>query len=73
MYRCLNDIFSYCAGYPDQYTIKEIQTYTDLGGRLQQYTVPISKCHQDPRYCGRNKSLTQQLTHLPDVTRSLPL
>jgi len=61
MWRCLNYIFGYCSGEPEQVSKTETETYRDMCGLLQSTEVTRLSCAQDPETCGKFKTWEQVL------------
>ena len=52
MWRCLNNLFGYCAGKPQGEPKDESRWETDLGGKPRVYLYQIPTCKRDLRTCG---------------------
>lgn len=59
MWRCLNNLFGYCAGEPQSKSKEESRWEKDLGGKPQAYLCSIPHCERDPETCGLYLTFTE--------------
>ena len=62
MWRCLNDLFAYCAGEPQSNPTPTTFYYTSIDGKRHTYKGTAPHCKRDPEHCKLYRSV-QQIYH----------
>lgn len=59
MWKCLNDLFAYCAGEPQRDSISKPLYYTGIDGRKHKYEGMEPHCKRDLHSCTHYRTVYQ--------------
>jgi hypothetical protein len=65
MWRCLNDLFAYCAGEPQSDPLPKPFYYTGIDDKTHSYAGTEPHCKKDPATCGLYRTPSQTLPKVP--------
>jgi hypothetical protein len=65
MWRCLNDLFAYCAGEPQSDPLPKPFHYTGIDGKRHSYAGTEPHCKTDQKDCKFYRTQSQVLPKVP--------